>query len=58
MGRRDRGQALGVDAAPNQAHDLARRLRVELAGRLVGEQQLAVVSQRPGDADPLLFAAG
>ena len=32
--------------------------RVEVAGRLVGEDQRRLVDQRPGDAHPLLLAAG
>ena len=33
-------------------------VRVEVAGRLVGEQQRRAVDQRPGDRDALLLAAG
>jgi hypothetical protein len=42
----------------DQAHDLARRVRVKLTGRLVGQQHPGVAGQRPGDADALLLAAG
>jgi hypothetical protein len=31
---------------------------VEIAGRLVGQQQLGLADQRPGHAHPLTFAAG
>jgi hypothetical protein len=40
-----------------QAHDLLGRLRVELAGGLVGQQQLRAAGQRAGDRHPLLLAA-
>ena len=39
-----------------QSHDFFRRLRVERAGRLVGEQNLRIVDQRPRDCDALLLA--
>ena len=32
-------------------------VRVELAGRLVGQEQVRVVGQRARDRDPLLLAA-
>ena len=35
-----------------------RRARVEIAGRLVGQQQARRVDQRAGDGDALLLAAG
>src|SRR5215471_2260576 len=38
--------------------DFYARLRVEVAGRLVGEQQRRMVYQRAGDGDALLLAAG
>ncbi len=52
------GHALGLHDGVQQAHDLLRGLGVELAGRLVREQQLRAPGQRPGDRDPLLLAAG
>ena len=33
-------------------------MRVEIAGRLVGEDDLGTVHQRPGDGHALLLAAG
>ena len=39
-------------------HDLAAGAGVEVAGRLVGQQQLRLADQRPGDGDPLLLTAG
>jgi hypothetical protein len=41
-----------------QVENLRRRLRVEVAGRFVGDDQRRVGDDRPGDADPLLLAAG
>src|SRR6185503_6480715 len=53
----DGDAALDVEALED-AHHLDARLRVEIAGRLVGEQQRRVVHQRPRDGDALLLAAG
>src|SRR5262249_27375512 len=39
------------------AHGLFGGLRVEIAGRLVGQDQLRVVDERARDGDPLLLAA-
>ena len=50
--------ALGRDHGAQQAHDLTAGLEVELAGRLVGDQQLGAAGQRPSDRHPLLLAAG
>ena len=33
-------------------------LRIQIAGRLVGQQQFRLVDERAGDGDALLFAAG
>src|SRR5258705_1771353 len=52
----DGDAALDVEALED-AHHLDARLRVEIAGRLVGEQQRRVVHQRPRDGDTLLLAA-
>ena len=41
-----------------QLHDLHRGLRVQRAGRLVGQQDLRVVHQRPRDGHALHLAAG
>ena len=57
VGRDDRRDALGPDDVPDEQHDPLPGLRVELAGRLVGEQQPRPVRERPGDRDPLLLAA-
>src|SRR5258705_13934259 len=53
----DGDAALDVEALED-AHHLEARLRVEIAGRLVGEQQRRVVHQGPRDGDTLLLAAG
>ena len=41
-----------------EADHLAARLRVEVAGRLVGEDDQRALCQRAGDRDPLALAAG
>jgi hypothetical protein len=58
VGGDQRGHALGLHQGVQQPHDLLGGLRVQLAGRLVGEQQLRAGRQRPGDRHPLLLAAG
>src|SRR3954451_19668394 len=50
------GRAGAVDPV-QQLHDPDRRLGVEVAGRLVGEQQRRVVDERARDRDTLLLAA-
>ena len=49
--------AVGVALAQDR-HDLAGGGGVEVAGRLVGEQDARAVDQRAGDRDALLLAAG
>jgi hypothetical protein len=39
-------------------HDLVRRSRIEIAGRLVGEKKARCIDQRAGDRDALLLTAG
>ena len=39
-------------------HDLLALVRVKIAGRFVGQDQLRVRDHRPGDADQLLLPAG
>ena len=41
-----------------QVHDLVAGGRVEVAGRLVGEDDVGIVDQGPGDGDALLLPAG
>ena len=65
--RRDKPAVVGHDhqgrprrllKAPENRVDLVAGFRVELAGRLVGEDQDRLLHQCPGDRHPLLFAAG
>ena len=44
--------------AAQEAQHLGAGARVEVAGRLVGEDDLGSAGERPGDGDPLLLAAG
>ena len=48
----------GVVQLVEQAEDFLARAAVEIAGRLVGQQDRGLVDQRPGDGDALLLAAG
>ena len=41
-----------------EGHDLGARMAVEVAGRLVGEDQRGFGDERAGDGDALLLAAG
>ena len=56
VGDDEHGRAGAVDPV-EQLHDPDRRLGVEVAGRLVGEQKRRVVDERAGDRDALLLAA-
>ena len=47
-----------VDRAAQQVEHVAARLRVEVAGRLVGEHDRRARDQRARDRDPLSLAAG
>jgi len=47
-----------ADVVEDQGHHLVRRLAVEVAGRLIGEDDSRPVDQRSGDGDPLTLAAG
>ena len=57
VGDHDDGGPLGVDAA-EQAHDAVGGLAVQVAGGLVGDDDLGLVEEGAGDGDALLFAAG
>jgi hypothetical protein len=46
-----------VDGVAQEAEQLASRARVEVAGRLVGKDDLGVAEQRPGRGHPLLLTA-
>ena len=55
----DEDDGLAMLRQPGQyIEDVMGRARVEVAGRLVGDEQGRVVGQRPGDRDPLLLSAG
>ena len=46
------------DEAAEELHDRAAGAGVELAGRLVGEQEGGLIGEGAGDGDALLLAAG
>jgi hypothetical protein len=58
VGGDEGGDAFGLDDGAEQAHDLLGGLGVELAGGLVGEQELGAGGEGAGDGDALLLAAG
>jgi hypothetical protein len=57
VGGHHHGDAELVDPQ-EQLDDLPADQRVEVAGRLVGDDQARVVDEGPGDRRPLLLAAG
>ena len=58
MGGDQRGKAGFFDDVQQFGEYDVGSFGVEVAGRLVGQQQLRGVGQRPGNGHPLLFAAG
>ncbi len=58
MGGDQRRQPRGPHQPGEAVEDEIRRGRVEVAGRLVGEQQARRVGDGAGDRHPLLLAAG
>jgi hypothetical protein len=58
MGHQHHGRALFAGQVHQQVHHLLAGQRVERAGRLVGEQDLGLDRQRPGERHPLRLAAG
>src|SRR5439155_2503407 len=49
----DHRRAAGIDLA-EQIHDLEREIRIQVTGRLVGEDNLRIVDQRSRNGDALL----
>ena len=58
MGDHDDALAEFVDGAAQQVHDLGGRVRVEVAGGLVGDDDGGATHEGAGDGDALLLAAG
>ena len=54
----DPGPGIGFDLRAQKRQRLRGGARIEIAGRLVGEQQTRPVHERTCDRDPLQFAAG
>ncbi len=57
VGDHDDGLAQVVDGLAHEVEDLAARRGVEVAGGLVGEDDVGPAGQGPGDGDPLLLTA-
>ena len=57
VGGDERRQSFRPDDRPEQPDDLPSCFVVQLAGRLVGEQQPGAARQCAGDGDPLLLPA-
>ena len=57
VGDEDDRPARGVELV-EERHDLGAGVAVEVAGRLVGEDERRLGDERPGDGDALLLAAG
>src|ERR1700687_5936501 len=57
VGRDQRGEALSADDLDEDRHDAGCGGVVEIAGRLVGEEDLRIVGERPDERDALLLAA-
>jgi hypothetical protein len=53
----DRRDALAPDELAYELHDLERVGRIELCSRLVRDQKLGAVGERPADGHPLLLAS-
>ncbi len=58
VGGDERGNAGGADEMHQRIEHVRGRVRVEVAGRLVGEDEARVVGQRAGNGGALLLAAG
>ena len=58
MGDEHHGQAVLAPHDLEQADDLVPGVLVQVSRRFVGQQDLRLLDQGPGDSDPLLLAAG
>ena len=56
--RHQSGQAGGLGDAPQLLENMASGAGVQIAGRLVGQQQARHIGDRPGNRHPLLLATG
>ena len=57
--RHDDERFLALPGQPEkQIHDGIARLGIEVAGRFIGENDVRIIRQGPGDRDPLLLASG
>src|SRR5438094_10019407 len=56
--RNDQGCLPFRAQSAKQLDDFLARVRIEIAGRLIGQNQIRLVDERPGDGHTLLFAAG
>ena len=57
VGDQDERLAVVPVELPQEGQDLRRALGVQVAGRLVGQDQRRLVDEGPGDRHPLLLAA-
>ena len=57
MGDQDERRAVGARQLEQEVHDLLAGGAVEIAGRLVGQQELGPTHEGAGDGDALLLAA-
>ncbi len=57
MRRDEGGEPRRADDGDQRLEDVRRGVRIEIAGRLVGEEEARRVGNRAGDGDPLLLAA-
>src|SRR5262249_54640941 len=57
MSDEDKGRGVLFNVVKNEAHDLSRRLAVEVSGRLVSEDNPRPVDERSRNGDPLTLAS-
>jgi hypothetical protein len=58
MGRDQGGKPGRPDDRVERRENMASGFRIEIAGRLAGEQNAGAIGDRAGNRDPLLLAAG